>query len=569
MGRKNTGSQLRIKERLVKAFRQVVLIASVAAVAGAIALMVVNARYSNALVNYGFSQGDIGKAMISFAGTRAYMLSSIGSVSEDAIQTAIENHDAMKAKFVDNYWPTVADTLTTADEWAKYEELSAELESYWETEAEVISMGSTPDSELSLKAQELEQSSLEPIYDEVYTKLLDLMNVNVNQGDSLKTSLSILSYVLLAVIAVIILFATFLSTKLGNNIAQGIADPINALADRLKTFAQGDLSSPFPAVETQDEIADMTNTAVDMGNALEWIIEDSGRILKDFSEGDYTTTSENRENYRGDFSVLLTAMQALKSQMRETLKAIEEASSQVSAGSNNLSEASQGLAEGATEQAGAVEELQATIGEITENIEKAANDSRTAYEQAKKYAEEADNSKEEMQGMVAVMARINDASNKIGDIISEIEDIASQTNLLSLNASIEAARAGEAGRGFAVVAEQIRQLSDQSKESALNTRELIERELKEVEEGNKAADHVAASMDAVVQGVNMVAQASKQVSERSLDQARAMREAEEGMNQISEVVQSNSAAAQESSATSEELYAQAETLDDLIRRFKL
>jgi methyl-accepting chemotaxis protein len=56
--------------------------------------------------------------------------------------------------------------------------------------------------------------------------------------------------------------------------------------------------------------------------------------------------------------------------------------------------------------------------------------------------------------------------NKINDLTQDILAIASQTNLLALNASIEAARAGESGKGFAVVADEIRQLADNSRETA-------------------------------------------------------------------------------------------------------
>ncbi len=51
------------------------------------------------------------------------------------------------------------------------------------------------------------------------------------------------------------------------------------------------------------------------------------------------------------------------------------------------------------------------------------------------------------------------------EMSENVEQIAKDINLLSLNASIEAARAGEAGKGFAVVAENIRRLSDESKQS--------------------------------------------------------------------------------------------------------
>ena len=174
-----------------------------------------------------------------------------------------------------------------------------------------------------------------------------------------------------------------------------------------------------------------------------------------------------------------------------------------------------------------------------------------------------------MQKLSEAMVRITETSRKIENITANIEDIASQTNLLSLNASIEAARAGDAGRGFAVVADEIRQLAEQSAKSAVDTRELIEGALKEIDDGNHDARSAAEALTSVIDGIQSIAETSRALSEASGTQSKAMDEANEGVNQIAEVVQSNSSAAQETSATSEELSAQADTLQQLVGKFVL
>ena len=559
---------LKIKERLTKSFRIISLVSAIAAVLGVIMLIVTMTQYKNALTNYGFSQGDIGKALVTFADTRSAARGVIGYNDPKLIESMQTVHDEKKEKFT-NYWATVAKTVTKASEKKYYENVNSLLEEYWTAEQQAIDVGGSTDNEASIKGQTMMGDTVDPIYDEIYDNMAKLLDANVTEGNKLAAMLSVVSLVFIVLIIGIIVGCMIISTRLGANIAKGIADPITELEARLKTFALGNLHDPFPTIDSDDEVAGMIKTSNEMATRLNEVIADCGLLMENMANGNYAIRSKQVDKYSGDFEKLLLSMRSMRDSMVETIRAIGEASAQVSAGASNLSQSSQSMAEGATEQAGAAEELQATITDITGNIDLAANQAEEAYTQARKYADEARTSNEEMKLMVDAMARIDDTSQKIGNIISEIEEIASQTNLLSLNASIEAARAGEAGRGFSVVADQIRQLAEQTAQSAVDTRELIEGSLQEIKEGTAAADKVAESLKAVVEGIEKIAESSKSISTVSRDQADAMDQAEQGVNQISEVIQSNSAAAEESSATSEELSAEATSLDDLVGRYVL
>ena len=558
----------KIEKKLTKSFFTVSAITAIAAIVGLIVIIVLSNRYSYALTNFGFAQGDIGKAMFEFADIRSSLRAAIGYDDADAIAMVVQQHEQKIAEFKDSM-VEVEKTIVSEDGRKTYDAIMAELDTYWELDTKIMDIGATTDRERCKEAQDLALNELADVYNGIYENLESLLDVKVDEGRSLSTLLTVMSIVMSILIAAVIGISVVVSMRIGKNIARRIGEPLIDLGGRLKTFAEGDLTSPFPMANTGDEVEEMEAYAIHMADNLSAIILDMGGIMEQMAGGDYTAKSKVEEKYTGDFIKMLEAMRGMRAQMTKTLFSIGEASNQVQAGSGDLAEASQSLAEGATEQASAVQELHATISDITSTMERSVVSAEDSYTKAQQYASEADNSREEMNTMMAAMERINDASMRIGNIISEIESIAAQTNLLSLNAFIEAARAGESGRGFAVVAGQIRELADQSAKAAVDTRQLIEGSIKEVTEGNRAAERASGSLQSVVDGIKSIAEFSRSLKVMIEEQAEAMRQAEVGVNQISEVVQSNAATAEEASATSEELSAQAVTLDGLVCQFKL
>ncbi len=561
-------NEMRIRKRLITAFTIIVVIfSSVCAIVGIALFFMVN-QYQKVLENYAFPQGDIGRLMNASAEVRSATRAVIGYDSQELIDKILVKHDSAVNEF-ENYLQKIRPTMITEEGLACMDKIDTAWKAYKEIDATVITMGTTANATSILQAQQKMINEVEPLYNALDEAMISLMDVNIEKGDSADDMLSILAFVLIALIIIAIITAIIISARIAKKIARGIEKPLKALGERFKTFAQGDFDSPFPTVDSKDEIADMINEVLNMAGRLQNIINDTNLVLNEMAQGNFVVHIQHEELYVGKFEHMLASIKALIEQMTDMLTNIHQVAAQVSMGSDNLSEAAQVLAEGSTDQAASVEEMQATITTISDGIQSTASQLKEAYLNAKKYSELAETSSSDMAALMESMSRISVSTQQIAHIISDIEDIASQTNLLSLNASIEAARAGEAGKGFAVVADQIRTLAEQSAKSAVDSRSLLENVLHEVADGNTITQHTSESLKDVVDGVENIASTSKDLSDISADQSVAMNQATEGINRISEIVQSNAATAQETSATSQELTAEATCMADLVSKFNV
>ena len=407
-------------------------------------------------------------------------------------------------------------------------------------------------------------------YNDITEKVQDiLIEIGTISGSTANQEYAIASTVgIICVIITIIIFAIalFISVKIRRSLVQIIMEPMSQIELAAENLRNGKLDVDI-TYESEDEFGKLANNLRESCHSLHAIVSDAGRLLTEMSEGNFNVNTDIEDQYVGEFESLILAMRNMNRKLNETLHNINMSSDQVAIGSTQLAESAQTLAEGATEQAGAIEELTATIENINESAATTAKEAEEASAKAKQAESDAEKSQADLIELTNAMQRINETSRMIQNIIGEIEDIASQTNLLSLNASIEAARAGDAGRGFGVVADQIGKLADDSAKSAVNTRELLERSLTEIENGNEITQKTVAVINNILETMKSFAESAAKSSETAISQSDMLAQVEKAIEQISEVVQSNSASAEETSATSEELSAQAETLKNLIGQF--
>lgn len=253
------------------------------------------------------------------------------------------------------------------------------------------------------------------------------------------------------------------------------------------------------------------------------------QMTKELREGNVYQKQAAKEFSADEIGELLQAFYYLEEKLRCMVQEIQEAAEQTASASEELtasaaasldmtksiSESSSGVVVAVRQQQKEVDNLDQSVKQIMENTRAMAGSAEVSATHAGRAVAAVKQGKDAVGKAMEQMAiiqkttensatsiqELGTSSREIGQIVDTITAIAGQTNLLALNAAIEAARAGEHGKGFAVVAEEVRNLAEQSDQSARKISSLIENIQSKTEE---AVQDVKLGKEAVTVGAKII-----------------------------------------------------------------
>ena len=388
-----------------------------------------------------------------------------------------------------------------------------------------------------------------------------------------------------------IIVAVLISIGAGLYLTTSITKPLVIVVDELSRMEQGDMTVNSGMVRG-DEIGMLTKAldslAAKFRGIMKELLADSDTLASASEE--LSSVSRHLASGAEESVVQSTTVASTTEQMAVNINAMASGAEEASVNANEVAGAAEEMSVNMNTIASAIEEMSASINDIAGNAGEA---SKVANEATIK-----------SQEATSVMSKLGIAAKEIGQVTDVIKKIADKTNLLALNATIEAASAGEAGKGFAVVAGEIKELANQSAQSAddiarriegiqggtsnavtaiqdvsdiiVKINHSVEAIASHVDQQTRASNEIASNVAQANLGAKRVAGAIGEVAKGGHDIARNAAEAARGANDvshnvigISQVAKDSAAGAMEVSQNAGDLSKVAGNLKNTVSQFRV
>jgi methyl-accepting chemotaxis protein len=301
---------------------------------------------------------------------------------------------------------------------------------------------------------------------------------------------------------------------------------------------------------------------------------------------------------RGDeFGIMIQSFSKMIEILREQMQKILDGVNVLASSSSEIFASTTQIASGSAETAAAISETTTTVEEVRQAAQLSSQKAKSLSDSAQHVAKVSQSGqkavdetidgmnriREQMEIIAQTVVRLSEQSQSIGGIIASVTDIADQSNLLAVNAAIEAAKAGEQGKGFAVVAQEIRNLAEQSKQSTMQVRNILNDVQKATnaavlatEQGNKAVEAGVKQSVQAGEAIRILTDSSAEAAQVSTQIVASSQQQLVGMDQIGIAMQSINQAGMETSASMTQaedsvknLHELGQKLKELVEQFKM
>jgi methyl-accepting chemotaxis protein len=345
-----------------------------------------------------------------------------------------------------------------------------------------------------------------------------------------------------------------------------MSDVISDVNMVLAFMAKGDYSKRVSA-EASGELEVMADNVNQRVSESDKALTEIASVASNLASGNFT--SRINSQFGGKFGEVATALNGSIDNLAKLIAETTDGVHSLTGNVDQIYQGSQDLNDRTQRQAASLEQTTATMDQILHAVKQTTDNAQSANHLASSARTQADQGADIMRSTIESMTDIKEASHKIEEIISLIDSIAFQTNLLALNAAVEAARAGEHGRGFAVVAGEVRNLAGKSADAARDIKTLIENAVQAVDQGTERAERSDEALQNITESIRKVSDIVAEISTASDEQAHSISQIGAAVGDIDNVTQQNAALVEESTAASETMRTEAESLANLVSKFKV